>query len=559
MQPLPKQIDRYVVQGQLGQGGMSVVYRSFHPLLNRPVAVKVMLPTADASQHERFLREARAMAALSHPGIINIFDVALDMNQPYIVMELIDGGSLADQLIGSALDFDKTEAVLLALCDALGYAHSQGVIHRDLKPANVLLRADGTPVLADFGLARTLNSADMVKVTQSGGILGTPAYMAPEQFTSAPCDARTDIYALGVLLFELLTGRLPFIGDMGHLIYAHLQQPPPDPRAFNPLIPEPLALLTQRMMAKEPSARPQSTAEVRAALKAMRSSTPVTIPVQRTYRTSTFGAMLVGVVFLLAVGAFWLRAARVDNVSSQQVQVATSISVNQPPTHTTTSSSIQPAPDDTLERVEVPMLAFAEPAEPESFTIAGLTSGVLSNGTLFFCGEVRNDGDAPREDVEVQINLFDQSGAEIASDRRQVQLRYLNPGEVASFLVLFSDTPWLTYQRYQLQVRSDPAEFQLQYTLRGFAITEVAYTPDEFSDALSGQVQNNSGEAARFVEVLVTLYDREGRVVGVSQQYADISNEVPLEPGATTTFGGYVGILLGEPAAYRLQVQGSRP
>src|SRR5262245_40277330 len=272
-------LGKYQLGELLGQGGMGAVYRSFHPQLNRPVAVKVILGgAADPQAHQRFLREAQVVAGLSHPNIINIFDVDVHDGQPYIVMDFVAGGSLAKRLVSGPMPVDEAINLLIPLAEALDYAHRQGLVHRDLKPGNVLLQPDGSPVLADFGLARATLPDTTARLTATGMLLGTLAYMAPEQFAASGADSRTDIYALGVLFFEMLTGRVPFDGDSAQVMYGHLQQPPPAPRALVPSLPEAIERLVLRMLAKDPGARPQSAAEVAATLRAVRAGTVATGP-----------------------------------------------------------------------------------------------------------------------------------------------------------------------------------------------------------------------------------------------------------------------------------------
>src|SRR5215218_1470890 len=267
-------LGKYTLGALLGQGGMGAVYRSHHPLLNRPVAIKVMLANiaADPQAHQRFLREAQVVAVLSHPNIVNIFDVDVQDGQPYIVMDFAPGGSLAARLLSGPLSLDETLRLAIPLADALAYAHSQGLIHRDLKPANVLLRPDDSPVLADFGLARPISVDSAAQITATGALMGTLAYMAPEQFSGRPADARTDIYAFGVMLYEMLTGRVPFEGDSAQIMYGHLQQPPAPLRRLNPALPDAIERLVLRMLEKNPDMRPQSAAELAAELRALQSA-----------------------------------------------------------------------------------------------------------------------------------------------------------------------------------------------------------------------------------------------------------------------------------------------
>ena len=167
-------------------------------------------------------------------------------------MDFAPGGSLAARLQAGPIALEETLRLAIPLADALAYAHSQGLIHRDLKPANVLLRPDGSPVLADFGLARPIIGNSAAQITATGAVMGTLAYMAPEQFSAQPADARADLYAFGVMLYEMLTGRVPFEGDSAQIMYGHLQQPPPPPRQLNPALPDPIERLILRLLEKNP-------------------------------------------------------------------------------------------------------------------------------------------------------------------------------------------------------------------------------------------------------------------------------------------------------------------
>jgi hypothetical protein len=268
-------VGKYVLGALLGQGGMGAVYRSLHPQLNRPVAIKMIVGGGDEQAQQRFLREAQLVANLAHPNIVRIFDVDTHGGQPYIVMDFVEGGSLASRLAAGPLPLAQALPILTTLADALGYAHGQGIVHRDLKPANVLLRSDGSPVLADFGIARLAEAGAAAQLTATGAVLGTVAYMAPEQLRGN-ADARSDIYALGVLIFEALSGRRPFEGDTGQILLGHLQEQPPPLRSIAPQLPGSVELLVARMLAKDPAQRPQSAAEVAEALRAIQRSTAAT-------------------------------------------------------------------------------------------------------------------------------------------------------------------------------------------------------------------------------------------------------------------------------------------
>jgi serine/threonine-protein kinase len=285
---LPR-IPGYEVQAVLGHGGMGVVYRARHLRLNRPVALKMLLAGAyaDAEQRERFLREAEAVACLQHPNIVQVYDVADHDGRPYYTMELVEGGSLAQKLSGAPLPARQAAALVATLAVATEVAHQHGIIHRDLKPANVLLAAPpsgaealegtrtrysaealegtrtrfplGTPKISDFGLARRLQ--DSASLTQSGATLGTPSYMAPEQAEGRAIGPAVDVYALGTILYELLTGRPPFRGETSaetllHVIY----KDPLPPSRCNARVPHDLEIICLKCLHKEPSRRYASAA-----------------------------------------------------------------------------------------------------------------------------------------------------------------------------------------------------------------------------------------------------------------------------------------------------------
>ena len=248
---------RYYVEREVGRGGMGMVYRAHDRLLDRNVAVKVLSETALGSGGPaRLLREAQAAARLNHPHIVSVYDAGEADGLPFIVMELIEAGSLDSR---RPQTLDGVLAIARQICSALEHAHGQGIIHRDLKPENVLLTSDGLAKLSDFGLARILAS----RVTAEGMVVGTVYYLAPEQVLGQEIDGRADLYALGVVLYELATGQLPFTGDDPVAVIAqHLHAPVVPPRARDDGIPPALDALITRLLSKEPGERPGSAAEV---------------------------------------------------------------------------------------------------------------------------------------------------------------------------------------------------------------------------------------------------------------------------------------------------------
>lgn len=253
--------DRYVLGGLIGRGGMAEVYRAHDRVLGRTVAVKVMRAVAAGDEDRaRFADEARMLAQLSHPGLVTVLDAATCEDEPYLVMELVDGPSLADLCRGSALDPQRVATIGAQLADALGHVHAAGIVHRDLKPANVLLGSDGRAQLTDFGLARIL--AAVMRHTTSGAMVGTPAYLAPEQLRAAEITPAADVYALGLVLIEALSGAVPYQGSPIEAALARLTTPPPIPDR----LPRRWHLLLRAMTALDPADRP-TTAEVGATLR----------------------------------------------------------------------------------------------------------------------------------------------------------------------------------------------------------------------------------------------------------------------------------------------------
>jgi predicted Ser/Thr protein kinase len=261
-------LGRYELVRELGRGGMSAVYLAYDSQLERQVALKVPLGTALANEgRSRFFREARAAAKLRHPNICPVYDVAEVDGVTFFTMAFIEGESLAARARRTALSAGEATSIVRTLALAMQDAHEQGVIHRDLKPANVLLDASGRPIITDFGLARSAVD-DTAHLTQDGQLLGTPAYMPPEQMRGdvQAMGPWSDQYSLGMILYELLAGRLPFTGSLATLIAACLNDAPPPPSQFRPNMPPGLDAICLRVLAKNPAQRFGSMAEFATAL-----------------------------------------------------------------------------------------------------------------------------------------------------------------------------------------------------------------------------------------------------------------------------------------------------
>jgi serine/threonine-protein kinase len=252
---------RYVIEDRVGEGGMATVYRARYKLMDRPCAVKVMNPaySTDATVRERFRREAKSAQALSHPNVIEIFDQGeRDDGTPYIVMELLEGQTLSALIDNGPVVAPRAVPIMIQIARGIARAHDLGVVHRDLKPDNIFIcrRADGSDLvkILDFGIARSRSDT---RLTSAGELFGTPQYMAPERVMSGETGPSVDLYAVGVIFFEMVTAGLPFeAADPPTFLVKHIKETPPSPRSRNPRVPELLDALILQLLEKDPKARP---------------------------------------------------------------------------------------------------------------------------------------------------------------------------------------------------------------------------------------------------------------------------------------------------------------
>src|SRR5438105_7531631 len=320
------QVPSYNVEAELGHGGMGVVYRAWHQRLHRHVALKMLLAGAHAqpAERERFLREAEAVAGVRHPNIVQVYEAGDVNGQSYFTMELVEGGSLAQQIQGVPQPVRKAAALVATLAGAVHAAHQSGIVHRDLKPANILLTADGTPKVTDFGLARRLQGGGAL--TLSGVPMGTPSYMAPEQ-AQGQRDAAgpaADVYALGAILYELLTGRPPFrAASAAETVQQVISQEPAPPSRLNDKVPRDLATICLKCLYKEPDRRYASAAALAEDLRRFGEGRPIRArPVgwpERSWRwgrrNPTGAALLATVLTLIGLaigGGMWLVQQRAE-------------------------------------------------------------------------------------------------------------------------------------------------------------------------------------------------------------------------------------------------------
>jgi serine/threonine-protein kinase len=326
----PEKIGRYEIRSELGRGGMATVYRGHDPRFEREVAVKVLpreLLHADPQFRLRFEREAKIIAQLEHPSIVPVYDVG-EEDQPYFVMRYMSGGSLSERIQAGLHSIEEATQILDQIAPGLDEAHSKGIVHRDLKPSNILFDRKGVPHISDFGIAKLVQ--DQAGNVTGSAIIGTPAYMAPEQAAGEAVDSRADIYALGIILFEMLTGKQPYEADtpMGVAI-KHITDPVPRILNIKPDLPPQIEDIIQRAMAKDREKRFASAVEMTSALKALlktdapeqkrqypptvaaqpraRVPAPVVIPQRR--RFNPFIAIVPVVVIAAGAGIYFFRGA----------------------------------------------------------------------------------------------------------------------------------------------------------------------------------------------------------------------------------------------------------
>ncbi len=264
-----KELGKYEVTEHIGHGGMAEVYLGHQRNLERKVAIKVLHPFLAGEQGfvSRFQREARIVATMRHPNIVQVydFDYHEELDIYYMVMEFIEGATLKDRLKAGALTAYESAYIAAAIADALDYAHRREMVHRDIKPANIMFTEDGDPVLADFGIARMLS---LTGLTASGAMVGTPAYMAPEIGQGQPGSAASDIYSLGVVFYEMITGQLPFEADIPmSLVMKHINDPVPSPKEHIPDLPDGLEEILMKALAKEPEKRYVTAGKMAKALR----------------------------------------------------------------------------------------------------------------------------------------------------------------------------------------------------------------------------------------------------------------------------------------------------
>ncbi len=380
-------LGRYHILEPLGEGGMAMVYKAFDTRLERNVAVKIILPSRQQNEKflKRFEREARALAQLTHPNIVGVIDYGEHDGLPYLVMEYISGGTLKQKLTGKPVPWQEAARVLAPVARALEYAHLHHVIHRDVKPSNILITDSGQPMLTDFGIAKILESEETTDLTGSSTGVGTPEYMAPEQGLGHAVDQRADIYALGIVLYELIAGRKPYRADTPMaVVLKHVTEPLPRPRQFVPDLPERVEQILIKALAKKPEERYQTMREFAGVLESLASGVlPRAMPGMDAAESSRppkldnrrkigiilgIGILLVaGVCILLGFVGFPILADYLKGAAAQAPTAIPGKTMVSPPTETvapvaspsapTSVNSIPPCPGPLPSRLQVGMNA----------------------------------------------------------------------------------------------------------------------------------------------------------------------------------------------------------
>jgi serine/threonine protein kinase len=368
--PMGRTLGQYQIVAEIGRGGMAVVYKAYQESLNRYVAVKVLREelARDRQFVARFHREAVAVARLNHPNILQVYDTGVVHGIYYIVMDYVDGRSLESLLARGPLPMERAIAIAVQLAEALAYAHRQGLVHRDVKPGNILLTRSGQPLLTDFGIAKALDGA--TRLTQTGMSIGTPAYMAPEQIQGQPADNRTDIYALGIVLYEMLTGVAPFSAPTPvGVIYKQMNEPPPPLRQMNSRVPAWLEAVVDKALSKNPLDRYQRVDDLAQVLRQRRapartgerrqpgapvhgplpSSSGASNPPRRNELVPFLVGMVVVCLLALAGGGIYLFLANWMGAEGTLTQASPPAMLASPPITATLAPTFTPTPLPTAE------------------------------------------------------------------------------------------------------------------------------------------------------------------------------------------------------------------
>lgn len=426
-----RQFGHYQIVAPLGEGGMAAVYKAYQPNMERYVAIKV-LPRHMSSSEEfvnRFKREAKLLAQLQHPHILPVFDYGEADGYPYIVMPFVQSGTLASLLQSRRLSLSEIRRIITQIGNALSAAHARGMIHRDIKPSNVLIDGHGNCLLTDFGLAR-MAAESSTKITSSGAVMGTPAYMSPEQGAGSEIDHRSDIYSLGIILYEMVTGRVPYTAETPiAIVFKHIQDPLPSARKLNPDMPESVEMVLLKSLAKNPNDRYQTVDDfVQALQKAIPDSPlddkvtiqpekqPQPIPPKKEQTQNKWIPLAVAfmaICVLLALGGLWLGGRFVrQKLVARRDRIATISVTDTPvekisPTSTNIPNTPVPIPTSTIPALENPLQSLNDMQVVDNDTFDNplkekwnVANGVLKDSILEIVGNGNWDGVSLRKALE---------------------------------------------------------------------------------------------------------------------------------------------------------------
>lgn len=309
---LPERIGRYKIKAELGRGGMAVVYHAYDPRFEREVAIKVLSREVlhNPQFRSRFEREIKLVAGLEHPSIVPVYDVGDEDGQPYLVMRYMTGGSLSRRIAAGRLSLQEAARIIEKVAQGLAFAHQRGIIHRDVKPDNILFDANHEPFISDFGVAKVSEAS-----AASVGVVGTPAYMSPEQARGGDLDLRSDIYSLGVIVYQMLTGELPFQSDVPMRVYfQHMTESVPDILKLRSDLPEAMRDFINTALSKEIPKRHQSAGELARALNVIAFGTEgsAAFDEPRTESIGRLGSIFAGILVLVALVGFVLMRGQLS-------------------------------------------------------------------------------------------------------------------------------------------------------------------------------------------------------------------------------------------------------
>ncbi len=489
---------RYEILSELGSGGMGRVWRARDVRLGREVALKRLLPSlaADPAAVERFLREARAAAAFSHPHAVHVYDVDRDEEGPFIAMELVAGGSLADRLrTRGALTLRESLTIVREVGEALSAAHAAGILHRDVKPANVLLDAQGHPRLSDFGLALFEGKGELTR-----SLVGTPEYMAPEQGADPSLvDARTDVFSLAATLYACLTGEPPRIVRESRI-----------PEAVRPALLKALSL-----------GREDRFASMAAFLAALESA-------------GGARARRARLLFALKVAGALGAAASIVSVG-----LAVTAPLRARPSGPRSATFSAPSGRSTRLTPSSPRSTPSEPVLPSGGEVAAerrvegaveqlqVYKTVIDAG--YALGFVVNKGEAPLEHASVQLRLLDEQGKLVVAATGYVAADRVEPG--GRFPVRVLVKPWPKFAKAEATVDNGSAGYTRPSPK--LEVTEKRLEKAQFSDwNVFARIRNADEVTASYPRATVVLYAADGKIIGVHDGYAAAKS---LEPGAETT------------------------